>query len=262
MKPFLRYAGSKYKQDLIWQRVKELYEPYRSSHTFVEPFCGGLGMTLRVDPDKAILNDSNQYLIDLYRSLCYDGFKQVLYRNNNDIYEAVKYRFNMHHKPSDFLWLNQCCFNGLYRENSSGLFNVPIGKNHKNVLLQPKPLNLPDIKSTLIRYSFNDFDYLKFLKNYNRGDDSVFIYADPPYDNGFAKYQKNDFTWQDQENLAYVLANLPHPIIASNLATDRIINLYSDYGFCIEIIPAKRSISSNGDRKQVNEILAYKRIKL
>ena len=86
-----------------------------------------------------------------------------------------------------------------------------------------------------------------------------FIYADPPYDAGFTSYS-GAFDWTDQVKLALALASLDCPVVASNKATDRIIDLYKGLGFLIEYVEAPRRISCNGDRKPATEMLATKNI--
>lgn len=261
MKPILRWAGSKYNQSKIWVRVQDLFEPYKDTHRLIEPFCGGLGMTVRLQPKQALLNDSNEQLIRLYLNLASSDFVQNLTENTESNYQAIRYRFNTKKSTKDFLWLNQCCFQGLYRENAKGDFNVPIGKNSKKILLQPKIINLNECRRILQNYTFLSCDFLECL---DLADDQSFVYCDPPYDslvNGFIGYRGGGFTWIDQIDLAKTLTELKCPVVASNLATDRIINLYTELKFNIELISAKRSVSANGDRTSVCEMLAHKGIK-
>ena len=87
-----------------------------------------------------------------------------------------------------------------------------------------------------------------------------FVYADPPYDVEFTKYSKEDFGWEDQVRLAEWLAKHKGPVVASNQATGRILDLYKRLGFSIEIRDAPRKISCTGDRTPAKEMLAKKRV--
>ena len=95
-----------------------------------------------------------------------------------------------------------------------------------------------------------DFEDLKL-----RNDD--FVYADPPYDVEFTQYAKQAFTWEDQVRLAKWLAQHPGPVVASNQATDRIVELYSSLGFKLMTLDAPRRISCTGDRTPAREVLAF-----
>ena len=148
-----------------------------------------------------------------------------------------------------FYYLNRTGFNGLCRFNNSGEFNVPFGR-YKTINYAT---DLSDYQSLLKSWEINvgDFECLKL-----EPDD--FIYADPPYDVQFTKYSQDDFKWEDQVRLTQWLAKHPGKIVLSNQATDRIVNLYQDCGFTIDIVDAPRRISCNGDRRPAKEVIAYK----
>jgi DNA adenine methylase len=226
-------------------------------------------MTLRIEPRYALLNDSNKHLIEFYNELKYDnGFTQCLAENTENNYSDLRSIYNVERQSSLFLWLNQCCFNGLYRENSKGKFNVPIGKNSKSEALQPKPLDAIDLemfKQFSTHWEFRKADYKSTLEHLRLGTEQCFVYVDSPYDtlkDGFTGYTKEAFGWTEQVELAEQLSMLDCPIVASNLATDRVVNLYLSMGFTIKLIDAKRSISCNGDRLSVQEMIAFRGCKL
>ncbi len=89
-----------------------------------------------------------------------------------------------------------------------------------------------------------------------------FIYADPPYDVEFVSYSKDGFTWADQVHLAEWLAQHPGPVVLSNQATDRIVQLYERLGFALRFLESPRRISCNGDRTPAREVLAVRGIAL
>jgi len=257
--PFLKWAGGK---TWLASKLAEMFEPYRESHTWVEPFCGGLGATLGVMPKKAILSDVNPHLINLYQHIA-DGMPNLNHwQNTKEEFENVKHRFN--HRMGDsfnaqaFYYLNRTCFNGLCRFNQKGKFNVGYAKYKKPKLDHDFSL----YQKTFEGWEFHDLDYfesLKLFKQYREWRRDHFIYADPPYDAGFTSYS-GAFDWTDQVKLALALASLDCPVVASNKATDRIIDLYKGLGFLIEYVEAPRRISCNGDRKPATEMLATKNI--
>jgi DNA adenine methylase len=142
-------------------------------------------------------------------------------------------------------------FNGLCRFNSEGQFNVPFGQ-HRSIKYKTDFLEYKDV---LNKWQFNNIDFEALTLN---GDE--FLYADPPYDVEFTKYHSKDFIWDDQLRLAEWLSRHKGPVIASNQATDRIIELYRDNHFNIITLSAPRKISCNGDRQPALEILALKGI--
>ena len=226
----------------------------------VEPFCGGLAVSLGLRPEKALLNDINPHLINFYRWVKEGLVVTIEMANDQELYYLHRDRFNelIASGQSDskeaaelLYYLNRTCYNGLYRVNSDGLFNVPFGK-YKN-----------------IKY-VRDFTYYKDVfkewKFYCAGfetlelHDDDFVYADPPYDVEFTKYAKDDFKWEDQVRLAEWLAEHPGPVILSNQATERIVKLYGDLGFDVRLLKAPRRIACNGDRTPAMEVLATRNI--
>ena len=256
--PFLKWAGGK---TWLAPKLAEMFEPYRESHTWVEPFCGGLGATLGVMPKKAILSDVNPALINLYYQIS-NGLEN---KGGFDISEVEYYktraRFNSpqlkdNASAIDFYYLNRVGYRGLCRTNARGEFNTPYG-HYKKPLLDH---NLSIYQQAFIGWDFFNSCYgdtFLLLKEFCHRQ--YFIYVDPPYDAGFTSYS-GAFDWTDQVKLALALSSLDCPVVASNKATDRIIDLYKSLGFLIKYVDAPRRISCDGDRKFVTEILATKNI--
>jgi len=276
LSPLLRWAGGKYNQPKIIKRLLELYEPYRDSHVWVEPFCGALGATFRVMPYRAILSDSNKWLIRFYETIK-DGNNLNPEYFDKDYYDLRKIlRGEMARdgygdclsRPdfaSVFYAVNRKGFNGVWRVNASGEYNVPAGKDSQGRLLTCKmPSDYDQYFAAMDKWSFDaqpwqmQLTLKSNLMGFNRSP--KFIYIDPPYDNGFVGYQAGGFTWDDQKELAEWAALSPHPVVMSNLATPRIMELYSSLGFDVEEVSARRSVSRNGDREKVVEILATKNV--
>jgi DNA adenine methylase len=145
--------------------------------------------------------------------------------------------------------LNRTGFNGLCRFNSRGEFNVPFG--------QYKTINYIRDFSAYQRVFANweftavDFEAIPL----ETGD---FVYADPPFDVEFTQYAKEPFGWEDQVRGAEWLAKHPGPVVLSNQATNRIVDLYKKLGFKLQFLDAPRRISCNGDRHSVREVLALR----
>jgi DNA adenine methylase len=252
LKPLLKWAGGKTRLAPIFQK---LYEPHRHRR-LVEPFCGGLGVALGLMPDEALLNDINPDLINFHRFLC-GRFEAADIPNTEIDYYKTRDRFNTgfynpYQKAQDFYYLNLAGYNGLCRYNQKGGFNVPYGFRKKLAICDDfMPYN-----KAFLYWDFRSGDYQDLEINEND-----FIICDPPYDSvddkAFTSYSGNKFGWQEQIELANWLDQQPQiPQVACNLATDRIIKLYTDRGWNIEYLEVGRSISCDGNRKKVTEMLA------
>jgi DNA adenine methylase len=254
--PPLKWAGGK---RWLLKYLLPLWQPYRRKR-LVEPFVGGMAVALGLKPEMALLNDYNPYLINFYLELQKGLVIQEEMKNDREFFLSQRDLFNQmicngkavsSQAAQLFYYLNRTAFNGLCRFNSSGLFNVPFGKyatiNYKR--------DFSSYAQAFKKWQFScgDFEELKI-----ESDD--FIYVDPPYDVEFTKYSKDDFKWQDQLRLVKWLSTLNNPIVASNQATDRILEIYRDAGFHIQIISAPRRIAANGDRGEAMEMLAVKNL--
>jgi DNA adenine methylase len=228
----------------------------------VEPFVGGLSVALGLGPEKALLNDVNRHLINLYRWLQLGLELDLQFRNDREYYRTERARFNAliadrgagsKEAAQLFLFLNRTGYNGLCRFNSRGEFNVPFGRYEKP--RYPRPSELLAYKPVLSRWVFTDVDYSRLELV---ADD--FVYADPPYDVQFTKYSEGSFGWPQQEHLAYWLSEHQGPVVASNQATDQILKLYRGLGFCVYTLKGPRRIACNGDRTPALEMLAVKNL--
>lgn len=240
--------------------IKRLYKEAGGDKRLVEPFCGGLAVTLGIQPGDAILNDINQHSINFYRWLKRGLTIKLSMLNDEEHYYESREEFNRllergafasRAAAELFYYLNRTGYNGLCRFNKKGLFNVPFGKYKKiNYTIDFTPY-----KDVLRNWHFVEGDFELIAPH--RDD---FIYADPPYDVEFRQYSKEGFDWKDQIRLAEWLAQCKGPVVASNQATERIVNLYESLGFRTELLEAPRMISCTGDRKKALEMLAIKNI--
>ena len=213
-------------------------------------------MTLGLLPRRALLSDINPHPINFYKWIKKGLVMTLRMRNDRHAYYACRERFNQliaarQDMTSDaaqlFYYLNRTGYNGLCRFNSKGLFNVPFGR-YKTINYARDFL---DYRKTFAGWTFRSgpFESVPLAP-----DD--FIYADPPYDVEFTQYSRQGFSFDDQKRLADWLADHPGPVVLSNQATPRILQLYEDLGFTIQILEAPRMISCTGDRTPAREVLA------
>ena len=254
LSPILKWAGGKTWLAPIINQVLKNNPP---NSRIVELFCGGAGMSFGLNRPFTHLNDSNSHLINFYRQVK-DGLSVSIFMENSvDAYGYYKRQFNRHDSGEKidaqlFYYLNKTCFNGLMRYNESGAFNVSFGK-YKSV----KYAKNFDAYTELFRnWTFSNLDFAEVETT----EDDI-IFADPPYDDSFVGYTKNGFNFDDQIRLSYLLKNHPGTVIACNKATPRILELYRDNGFSVNLIDAPRSISCDGDRSPVQEMVATLNLK-
>jgi DNA adenine methylase len=259
LKPALKWAGGK---RWLVPRLLRLWEsiPPSSGVRLVEPFVGGLSVSLGLQPQQALLNDINPHSIGFYRHLQQGLDITIEMVNDADIYYQQRARFNQlvreglaHTREAAqiFYYLNRTGYNGLCRFNNKGEFNVPFGRYKTINYLQ----DFSPYREMLKNWEFTCGDFADL--NLKPTD---LIYADPPYDVEFTKYSQNDFTWSDQVRLVDWLVQHSGAVILSNQATDRVVSLYQDYGFQLYFLAAPRHIACNGDRRPAQEVIAVRGI--
>ncbi len=254
IRPPLKWAGGK---RWLLPHVVPLWRAHEDRR-LVEPFCGGLAITLGLAPRQALLNDVSPHLINFYRWLKRGLTIDRPMRNSADDFYACRDRFNERLESGGtesreaaelFYYLNRTGYNGLCRFNRRGRFNVPFGRyrqiNYRTDLTIYRKL----FGSWIFRKG--DFETIRL-----RPDD--FVYADPPYDVPFTHYSKQGFDWASQERAARWLARHPGPVVLSNQATPRILDLYASLGFALRILAAPRRISCTGNRTPAREVLALR----
>jgi len=255
-RPPLKWAGGK-----RWQ-VPHLL-PYWAGHRrrrLVEPFCGGLAVTLGLNPRRALLNDVNPHLINFYTWLKRGLKTDLAMKNDERHFYRARARFNAllagsqedsAEAASLFYYLNRTGYNGLCRFNRKGEFNVPFGRYRKIGYADDFSRYAPIFAKW--EFSSLDFEAVPVEK-----DD--FVYADPPYDVEFTSYSQGGFTWDDQVRTAEWLAKHKGPVILVNQATDSIRSLYKTLGFTQRVLPAPRRINCTGDRTPAQEVLATRNL--
>lgn len=254
--PPLKWAGGK-----RWQvpHLRPLWAAHRIRR-LVEPFCGGLAVTLGLAPERAALNDANLHLINFYRWLQRGLEIEIAMENREADFYRHRERFNAllasgrgesREAASLFYYLNRTGYNGLCRFNRSGGFNVPFGRYKSIGYVR----DFSAYRDLLAEWTFTcgDLEALPL-------DGADFIYADPPYDVEFTAYSAGGFSWEDQERTAIWLAKHRGPVVLVNQATERIERLYRALGYSVGFLQAPRRISCTGDRAPAREIIATRNI--
>ena len=275
MKPVIKWVGGKTQ---LLNEIKKIITPeLLEGHMYYEPFCGGAAVAFDLEHSLTVLNDLNSELINMYK---------VIRDNPEALIEVLKIN-QKNHSPENYyyirdldrhpefetmsaigkaartIYLNKTCFNGLYRVNSKGYFNSPIGRTTSG--------KTPDIvQEELIR------EMSKFLQNvlisnlsYSQvvagAKDGDVIFFDPPYDtdeaiksDGFVGYQKEGWTRKDLEELKTIcdeLAIRGCKIILTNNDTEFVRELFKDYNF--REVEVKRSINRDGKNRKGKELVIY-----
>jgi DNA adenine methylase len=264
--PFVKWAGGKWAISAV---IEALLPADTRQRTYREPFLGGGAMFFRLQPDRAILTDALSDLIGTYTTVCAQvealikSLEKLEATHNTEQYYAIRERYNREKDASSLdraswlIYLNKTCFNGLYRTNSKGEFNVPAGKFKTLTITEPEKLRLASAVLSHAELSAKPFEAL--LDEAEAGD---VIYMDPPYvptskTSSFAGYNLGSFTIDDQIRLSEVFTKLDQRgclLAMSNSDTDAVRDLYKAYD--LHPIIAPRAISAKGStRGDVTEIL-------
>lgn len=270
MSPVVKWAGGK--RQIIDKIKAAMPEQFNS---YYEPFVGGGAVLFELAPKNAVINDVNQELLSIYKCLqdreLFDLMVEELNKHEANHSEEYYYevrewdrnpRFELEpiwKRAARAIYLNKACFNGLYRVNAKGYFNVPSAKKEKVKTYDPE--NLEEI----FEYFSNENvqilsgDFVEACRTARAGD---FVYFDPPYDvpedkGSFTAYSKFDFNKEDQIRLANCFKKLSEKgvkCMLSNHNTPFINELYE--GFNIQVITARRNINAKGDgRGAVEEVI-------
>lgn len=260
MNPFLKWAGGK---RWIANFCNDIFNE-KSCNAVVEPFCGAGAVTLRIQPEFAILNDNNVHLINLWNQVKDNGLPvDISVDNTKENFLSIREDFNKRITLGDvntplmaqyFYFLNKTCFNGLSRFNKLGFFNVGFGKYKKPTLL----MSFYEYQNVIENYNFVNLPFLDVISSAN--NKKTFLFVDPPYFKTFGAYSGTAFTLEDQLTLANSLRETIAPTIATNSFEPEIIEAYKEAGFKVFCYMARRTISRNGQREKVKEMIAFKNI--
>ena len=270
MSPVVKWAGGKRQ---IIDKIKAAMP--KQFNSYYEPFVGGGAVLFELAPKNAVINDVNQELLSIYKCLqdreLFDLMVEELNKHEANHSEEYYYevrewdrspRFELEpiwKRAARAIYLNKACFNGLYRVNSKGYFNVPSGKKDKVNTFDRE--NIKELKYYFrnSNITVTSLDFEEAVVNAKKGD---FVYFDPPYDtwedkNSFTSYSKDNFGKEEQVRLANVFRKLSKKgvfVMLSNHNTKFINELYE--GFNIHVIEARRNINSKGEgRGNVEEVI-------
>ena len=266
--PILKWVGGK--RQLLDEIMPKINH---NCSTYIEPFVGGGAVFFELQPKKAIINDYNSELINVYEVVRDKPEELIAILKKHDEKNSEEYYYEIRgldrtvefealnnvDKAARIIYLNKTCYNGLYRVNSAGQFNSPYGKyknpnivNATTIRAMSKFLNGSGIKII-------NGEYKAVMRSARKG---AFVYLDPPYmpistSSSFTGYTENGFGYDKQVELKQECDRLKSKGIAfllSNSDCTEIRELYADYD--IRTVQAKRSINSNAQKRgEINEVL-------
>ena len=266
--PFVKWAGGK--RQLIPQIRERMPEKYND---YYEPFVGGGAVIFALLPANALINDINKALINTYRTICNesDAFLKEVNRLDNDIWEdGKKYYYSIREHYNDklmrseydvelaalFVFINKHCFNGLYRVNGKGLFNVPYN-NSRRVSIDEETIMAAS--KYLKGVTIIDGDFEQACKNAKKGD---FVFIDSPYaplnPTSFESYTKEGFDIESHKRLAKLYDELTARgcyCMLTNHNTELINELYGNKDYKIDVVSVKRMINSDASNRVGEEVI-------
>lgn len=269
LQPFVKWAGGK--RQIMPELLKLLPKKFKR---YYEPFVGGGALLFELAPNQAIINDSNKELICVYKclrnkrlfKLLFEECKKHEQNHSEEYYYEVRdldkkrsyKKLPMYIKAARCIYLNKACFNGLFRVNSKGYFNVPSGKKKEVTCVDDKNFNSIHKYFHKRKPVILNKDFEEAIKTAKPQD---FVYFDPPYDvvtdTSFVSYTTGGFDKKEQERLAKVIKDLTEKgvyVMLSNSNTEFIRELYKDFN--IHIVEARRNINSKGDKRgKVEEVI-------
>lgn len=266
VRPFLKWAGGK--RQLLPELRKYIPSRY---NTYYEPFVGGGALFFDLQRKRAVINDTNAELLNCY-IVIRDAVEELIaaleqHRNEEAYYYALRDWDRAHdfaarpavERAARVIFLNKTCYNGLFRVNSQGQFNVPFGRYKAPTIVDTAVLRAVSKYLNNNVITMLNVDFAEAVRGAKRGD---FIYFDPPYDPvsdtaSFTSYDVNGFSRAEQIRLKGVVDELTQrgcKVLLSNAYTSFIADLYKNYT-CIKV-GASRAINSHAQgRGKVDEIL-------
>jgi DNA adenine methylase len=263
-RPFLKWAGGK-------GRLLAQYQSFFPAFfdTYYEPFLGGGAVFFHLagQARQAVLGDINPELVNVYQCVRDRTFELIAHLRRHKRFHSPDYYYQVRQqrylmdpveRAARLIYLNKTCYNGLYRENSQGHFNVPVGRYKNPAICDPELLLAAAAtlqRAEIVQLSFEDIASWPL----SRRD---LVYFDPPYHpisttSSFTGYSRYGFTATDQQRLAQVfrqLADRGVPVMLSNSDCEFVRELYQ--GFAIHPIQAARAINSRSSRRgKVSEVL-------
>ena len=266
--PFVKWAGGK--RQLLPQIKERMPEKYNN---YFEPFVGGGAVLFELLPSNALINDINRALINAYRQICNvpEAFINAVNRLDTEMWEdGKKYYYSLRERFNDklmkseydvelaalFVFINKHCFNGLYRVNGKGLFNVPYNNNRKASVDEKAILN---VSKYLQGVTIIDGDFEEACQEAKKGD---FVFIDSPYaplnPTSFESYTKEGFDIESHKRLANLYDELTDRgcfCMLTNHNTELINELYGNKGYTIDVVSVKRMINSDASNRVGEEVI-------
>ena len=272
VKPLLKWAGGK---RYIAEELRSKFPENWNAGTYYEPFIGGAAMFLSAKPNRAVVADVNQRLVHFYKyvkdrpSDFYSELNKISETFNNcaidgkkNYYLELRQKFNQTNpeelESAVLLYaINKLCFNGLYRENSSGGFNVPFGQKKSLPIMSME--ELLEVSEALKHTEILNSDFEVSVSQATSGD---FVYFDPPYiplgpSSSFTSYHSGGFNLEDQQRLANLMQNLSQKGVKAMCSNSDAELTHEIFGHLrIGNISAPRMVSANASgRGMINELV-------
>ena len=277
MKPIIKWPGGKTQLmpkllEIIPKQLINDLQDVNKTNRYVEPFLGGGAVLFALKPVRPIVNDLNQALINLYRVLqsqassqCASFIQLINYLDSHiseDLYYSSRDKFNNKLKNNQydeemavlFLFLNKHCFNGLYRVNRNGDFNVPYNKSLAASINSQNVIDIANYLYNNVQLECNDFAQIT-----SQVSDGDLVFIDSPYpplkDKTFSEYNAVKFSAEDHIRLAYEVDRIAKfaNIIVTNHDTKLIRSLYRNFN--IEKVTVARNVNCNGSNRKSEEII-------
>lgn len=266
--PFVKWAGGK--RQLLPQIKERMPEKYNN---YYEPFVGGGAVTFELMPANALINDINKALINAYRQICNapEAFLEAVKKLDAKMWEDGKeYYYSLREHYNDklmkaeydidlaalFVFINKHCFNGLYRVNGKGLFNVPYNNSRRSSVDEGVIMAVSRYLQSVI---ITDGDFEEACKDAGKGD---FVFMDSPYaplnPTSFESYTKEGFDIESHRRLAKLFDELTDRgcyCMLTNHNTDLISELYGNKGCRIDVVSVKRMINSDTSNRVGEEVI-------
>ena len=268
--PFVKWAGGK--RQLIPQIKERMPKQYKD---YYEPFVGGGAVTFELLPANALINDINKALINAYKQICNapKAFMKAVNKLDEEMWEdGKKYYYSLREHYNDklmkaeydvelaalFVFINKHCFNGLYRVNGKGLFNVPYNNSRRTSVDEG---TIMEISKYLQGITITDGDFEEACKGAKKCD---FVFIDSPYaplnPTSFEAYTKEGFDIESHKRLARLYDELTARgcfCMLTNHNTKLINELYGGKGYTIDVVGVKRMINSDASNRVGEEVIIY-----
>ena len=268
--PFVKWAGGK--RQLLSQIKERMPEKYND---YYEPFVGGGVVTFELLPANALINDINKALINAYKQICNapEAFLKAVNKLDEEMWEDGKeYYYSLREHYNDklmkaeydvelaalFVFINKHCFNGLYRVNGKGLFNVPYNNSRRTSVDEG---TIMEISKYLQGITITDGDFEEACKGAKKCD---FVFIDSPYaplnPTSFEAYTKEGFDIESHKRLARLYDELTARgcfCMLTNHNTKLINELYGGKGYTIDVVGVKRMINSDASNRVGEEVIIY-----